>query len=325
MKKIITLTGGTGSFGTKSISRILSKFNPKELRIFSRDEMKQWSLQEKYKNIKNIKFILGDVRDPKSLEVAFSDCDYVIHAAATKIVPLAEENPEECIRTNVIGATNVINAAIKNNVKNVVALSTDKACNPINLYGATKLCSDKLFIAANFLKNNNCSKFSIVRYGNVINSRGSVIPFFKSQIDQGYFSITDVKMTRFLISLDQGIDLVFFVIRDQIGGEIYVPKIPSIKIVDLAKALNPKNKIKIIGIRPGEKMHEQMISSEDSLYTFDYGKYYKILPSLLQRKNIKKYVKNGKKVKLNFQYSSNENKFLNNAEIKKILKKLKNY
>lgn len=319
---IITITGGTGSFGTAAISKILKLYNPKEIRVFSRDEMKQWHLKEKLLHNKKIKFILGDVRDVDSLKVAFSDAKFVIHAAATKIVPTAEENPEECIKTNVLGAINIIKAAIANRVRNIVALSTDKACNPINLYGATKLCSDKLFIAANFLKNNLVSRFSVVRYGNVINSRGSVIPHFISQKNEKNFTLTDNKMTRFLISLDQGVELVFFALKNQIGGEIFVPKIPSVKIIDIARSIDPKKKIKIIGVRAGEKTHEQMISKEDAFYTYDFGKYYKILPSILKKNKIKQYIIKGKKVKAEFEYSSNEGSFLENSQIIKILKNL---
>jgi UDP-N-acetylglucosamine 4,6-dehydratase len=322
---IIVITGGTGSFGAAAINKILKLYNPKQIRVFSRDEMKQWHLKEKILENKKVKFILGDVRDVDSLKVAFSNADIIIHAAATKIVPSAEENPEECIKTNILGAINIIKAAIANRVKNIVALSTDKACNPINLYGATKLCSDKLFIAANFLNNNLVSKFSVVRYGNVINSRGSVIPLFIRQKNEKNFSITDKKMTRFLISLDQGIALVLFALKNQIGGEIYVPKIPSVKIIDIARSIDPKKKLKIIGIRAGEKTHEQMISKEDSFYTYDFGRYHKILPSILKKNKIKKYITKGKKVNPGFEYSSNDNRFLENSQIKEILKNLKNF
>tara|TARA_B100000780_G_C21125965_1_gene456895 strand:+ start:1160 stop:2164 length:1005 start_codon:yes stop_codon:yes gene_type:complete len=305
--KIITITGGTGSFGKKIIPELLKTYKPKEIRVFSRDEMKQWHLQEKYTKQKKIKFIIGDVRDSESLRRSIKGSDYVIHAAATKIVPTAEYNPSECIKTNVFGAMNVINECISSKVKKVIALSTDKACNPINLYGATKLCSDKLFVAANFLENNINTKFSVVRYGNVMGSRGSVIPFFLNQKKTGSFTITDKKMTRFMITLKEATDLVKYVFSDMSGGEIYISKIPSMKILDIATAIQSNNKIKITGVRPGEKMHEVMISKEDSFYTYEYKKYYKILPSLNSTYKKKSYIKNGNKVQKNFEYSSDTN------------------
>lgn len=301
--KIVTITGGTGSFGKNMIKSLIRLNSCKEIRILSRDEMKQWHLQEEYKNHKNLKFIIGDVKDRSSIDRAIKGSHFVIHAAATKIVPTAESNPTECIKTNINGAINVIDSCIKNKVKKVVALSTDKACNPVNLYGATKLCSDKLFVSANFLENNNYTSFSVVRYGNVMGSRGSVIPFFLNQEKNKKFTITDKRMTRFMITLDQAINLVKFAFKDSLGGEIYVSKIPSMKIIDIAKAINNKNKIVFIGIRPGEKFHEVMISKEDSLNTFEYKYYYKIIPF---NKN-KKYIKSGKKVPLGFEYSSENN------------------
>ncbi len=301
--KIITITGGTGSFGKKMINDLVKKNFVKQIRVLSRDEMKQWHLQEEYKNIKKLKFIIGDVKDRSSIDRAIKGSHFVIHAAATKIVPTAESNPTECIKTNINGAINVIDSCIKNRVKKVVALSTDKACNPVNLYGATKLCSDKLFVSANFLENNNYTSFSVVRYGNVMGSRGSVIPFFLNQEKNKKFTITDKRMTRFMITLDQAIDLVKFAFKDSLGGEIYISKIPSMKIIDIAKAINNKNEIVFIGIRPGEKFHEVMISKEDSLNTFEYKHYYKIIPF---NKN-KKYIKSGKKVPLGFEYSSENN------------------
>jgi UDP-N-acetylglucosamine 4,6-dehydratase len=305
--KIITITGGTGSFGKKIIPELLKTYKPKEIRVFSRDEMKQWHLQEKYAKQKIIKFIIGDVRDSESLRRSIKGSDYVIHAAATKIVPTAEYNPSECIKTNVFGAMNVINECISSKVKKVISLSTDKACNPANLYGATKLCSDKLFVAANFLENNTDTKFSVVRYGNVMGSRGSVIPFFLNQKNTGIFTITDKEMTRFMITLKEATDLVKYAFSDMNGGEIYISKIPSMKIADIATAIKPNNKIKITGVRPGEKMHEIMISKEDSFYTYEYKKYYKILPSLNSVYKKKSYIKNGIKVQKNFEYSSDTN------------------
>ncbi len=319
--KIISITGGTGSFGKKIIPELL-KSNPKEIRIFSRDEMKQWYLQEKFIKQSRIKFIIGDVRDTESLGRSIKGSDYVIHAAATKIVPTAEYNPSECIKTNIFGAMNVINQCINNNVKKVIALSTDKACNPVNLYGATKLCSDKLFVSANFLENNSITKFSVVRYGNVMGSRGSVIPFFLKQKDSGFFHVTDKRMTRFMITLEEAVKLVKYAFVDMSGGEIYISKIPSMKVLDIARAIKPSNKIKILGIRPGEKMHEVMISKEDSHYTYEYKKYYKILPSLNNVYKKKSYIKKGVKVKNNFEYSSNTNtKWMTSKNIKTWLNK----
>jgi UDP-N-acetylglucosamine 4,6-dehydratase (inverting) len=319
--KIITITGGTGSFGNASIPILLKELKPKEIRIFSRDEMKQWDMSLRFKKLKKLLFIVGDVRDKESLNKVFRDTDFVIHAAATKIVPTAEYNPSECIKTNINGAINVIEAAINNNVKKVVALSTDKACNPINLYGATKLCSDKLFVTSNFSSKKQITKFSVVRYGNVMGSRGSVIPFFLSNINENFFTITDVQMTRFMIDLDTAVKTVIFALKESIGGEIFVTKIPSMKVLDIAKTIAMK-KIKIIGIRPGEKLHEQMISAEDSRYTYEYKNYYKILPAIFNIYKNKKYIKDGKKVRLNFEYSSNTNtKWLTKSDLRKWLKK----
>tara|TARA_B100000963_G_C22638315_1_gene678875 strand:+ start:5442 stop:6458 length:1017 start_codon:yes stop_codon:yes gene_type:complete len=320
--KIITVTGGTGSFGKKILSLLSKNKDFKELRILSRDEMKQWHLQEKYKKIKKIKFIIGDVRDYSSILRAIKSSDIVIHAAATKIVPTAENNPVECIKTNINGAINVINACIESKVKKVVALSTDKACNPINLYGATKLCSDKLFISANFLENNSATNFSVVRYGNVMGSRGSVIPFFLKQKKTGQFTVTDKAMTRFMITLEQAVELVTLALKDSIGGEIYISKIPSMKVIDIAKTIDKKNKIKFIGIRPGEKIHESMISKEDSFYTYEYKKYFKILPSFNNLYKDKNYIKNGKKVFANFEYNSKLNReWMNKNTLEKWIKK----
>ena len=304
--KIILITGGTGSFGNKFVKTIAEKYNPKEIIIFSRDEMKQWHMKEKINNNK-VRFIIGDVKDRDSISNACNGVDYIIHAAATKIVPTAEINPLECIKTNIVGAENVIKASIINKVKKVVALSTDKACNPINLYGATKLASDKLFIAANNFNSKNITKFSVVRYGNVIGSRGSLIPFFLKIKKDEHFPITHSEMTRFLITLEEGVKLVFQAFQDMIGGELYVSKIPSVYIKDIPKMINKNAKIKFIGIRPGEKLHEKMISEDDAFYTYEYNKFYKIIPNFLNNKDLKKYIKKGVKVKKGFSYSSDNN------------------
>ena len=304
----ILITGGTGSFGSFFIPMTLKKFKPKRLIIYSRDEMKQWDLSQKYLDDPRVEFIIGDVRDKDRLSRALDGVDYVVHAAATKIVPTAEYNPFECVKTNIIGAMNLIDACIDSNVKKVVALSTDKASNPINLYGATKLASDKLFVAANSNANNTHStEFSVVRYGNVIGSRGSVIPFFMSLANSGTLPITDKNMTRFMITLEQGIKLVWLAFNDMQGGEIYVKKIPSMNITDIAKAVAPKAKQKIIGIRPGEKIHEQMIGLEDAPYTYEYEDYFKILPMIHNWSNDKQRIKKGKKVSKDFIYSSEKN------------------
>ncbi len=303
----ILITGGTGSFGKKFIEMSNKKFKFKKIIIFSRDEMKQWDMSQDYLKDNKIKFVIGDVRDYDRLNENMKDVDFVVHAAATKIVPTAEYNPFECVKTNINGAMNVINAAKTNKVKKVVALSTDKASNPINLYGATKLAADKLFIAANSEDNKNITKFGVVRYGNVMGSRGSVIPFFYLLKKNKTMPITDIKMTRFMISLEEGVKLVWDAFLDLKGGEIYVKKIPSMKVIDIAKSINPKAKLNIIGIRPGEKIHEQMIGIEDAMYTYEYKNYFKILPSLFNWNLDKKRIKNGKKVPDNFVYSSNNN------------------
>ncbi len=314
--KIIVITGGTGSFGNVAIPLFL-KLKFKEIRIISRDEMKQWNMSLIYQKYKNIKFFIGDIRDVSSLDRVFKNADYVVHAAATKIVPTAEYNPKECILTNINGAINVIDSATRNKVKKVIALSTDKASNPINLYGASKLCSDKLFISANYSNNHNKTIFSVVRYGNVMGSRGSVIPFFLNQKQKGYFTVTDKKMTRFMIDLNKAVKMVINVFKISQGGEIFVSKIPSMKIIDIAKTISEKNKIKIIGIRPGEKIHEQMIGIEDAPYTYEYKDYFKILPAIYDIYKNKKFIKKGKKVKNNFIYSSNENKkWMSKKELK---------
>ena len=303
----ILITGGTGSFGNTFVPMTLEKYNPKQIIIYSRDEMKQWDMAMKYSNDPRVKFVIGDVRDKDRLERTLDGVDYVVHAAATKIVPTAEYNPFECVKTNVIGAMNVIDACLQQKVKKVVALSTDKASNPINLYGATKLASDKLFVSANSNTDSNSTIFSVVRYGNVMGSRGSVIPFFNSLRETGELPITDERMTRFMITLEQGVDLVWKAFDDMLGGEIYVKKIPSMTILDIANAVLPDAKIRIIGVRPGEKIHEQMIGLEDAPHTFEYDSYYKILPAIHNWSNDLNRIKNGKKVDENFTYSSDNN------------------
>ncbi len=317
--KNIFLTGGTGSFGKKFIHKTLKKYKPKKIIIYSRDEMKQWELRNQVKSNK-LKFIIGDVRDKDQTIRAMSGSDIVIHAAATKIVPLAEENPSECIKTNVIGALNVIDACIENKVKKVVALSTDKASNPINLYGASKLASDKLFISANYELRNKKTKFCVVRYGNVITSRGSVIPFFKS-LNSDVYPITDIRMTRFMITLDDSVQMVWKALIDCHGGEIFVKKTPSMRIIDIAKALNKNAKFKVIGIRPGEKLHEQLVGQDDATFTYDFGNYFKIISPLASKGEIKKITINGKRVAKNFIYSSElNNKFLSPFDLIKIIR-----
>lgn len=304
---VILVTGGTGSFGNKFVPMTLEKYNPKKIIIFSRDEMKQWEMAKGYANDPRVRFFIGDVRDRNRLYRALDGVDYVVHAAATKIVPTAEYNPFECVKTNVQGAMNVIDAAIDKGVKGVVALSTDKACSPINLYGATKLVSDKLFVAGNAYSAQHQTKFSVVRYGNVMGSRGSVIPFFLSVKDKGVLPITDPRMTRFMISLEQGVELVWHAFEDMVGGEIYVKKIPSMNIVDLAQTVAPEAKQEVIGIRPGEKLHEQMISAEDATYTYEYDEHFKILPTINNWGVSAERVKDGVKVPEGFVYSSETN------------------
>ena len=304
----LLITGGTGSFGQNFVKLTLKKYNPKRLVIFSRDEMKQWDMQKLYKDDPRVRFFIGDVREKDRLYRALQGVDFVVHAAATKIVTTAEYNPFECIKTNINGAMNLIDACIDQKVKKVVALSTDKASSPINLYGATKLASDKLFIASNSTyARGDQTCFSVVRYGNVIGSRGSVIPFFMSLKDQKELPITDERMTRFMISLNQGIELVWHTFEDMVGGEIYIKKIPSMKVIDIAEAIAPNAKHKIIGIRPGEKLHEQMISSDDSYSTYEYSSYYKILPQINEWGQDNLRIKKGIKVPEGFVYSSDNN------------------
>jgi len=302
----ILVTGGTGSFGSAFVSTILKNYKPKKLIVFSRDEMKQWEMAKKFQDT-CVRFFIGDVRDKDRMYRALAEVDYVVHAAATKIVPTAEYNPFEAVKTNINGAMNVIDACIDQNVKSVVALSTDKASSPINLYGATKLVSDKLFIAANNYVGKNQTRFSVVRYGNVMGSRGSVIPFFWSLRDRDTLPITDNRMTRFMLTLDEGIELVNLAFRDMHGGEIYVKKIPSMKVVDIARAVNSNAVLENVGVRPGEKIHEQMISVEDAPFTYEYDTYYKILPQLIDWDVESNRVKNGKLVPQTFSYSSESN------------------
>lgn len=304
----ILVTGGTGSFGNTFVPMTLERFNPKKIIIYSRDEMKQWDMAKKFQNEDRIRFFIGDVRDRERLYRALDGVDYVVHAAATKIVPTAEYNPFECVKTNINGAMNLIDACIDKGVKRVVALSTDKASSPINLYGATKLASDKLFVAGNSYAGGHDTRFGVVRYGNVMGSRGSVIPFFLSIRDKGVLPITDERMTRFMISLEQGVELVWHAFEDMQGGEIYVKKIPSMKVTDVALAAVPEAKHEIVGIRPGEKLHEQMISAEDALYTYEYPDHFKILPVINNWSSDPARIKDGKKVAENFVYASDNNK-----------------
>jgi UDP-N-acetylglucosamine 4,6-dehydratase len=309
--KSILITGGTGSLGKALTSHILDRYPEiKKLIIFSRDEQKQFQMAQTFPEsvYPQIRYLLGDVRDQERLIRAFNGIDIVIHAAAMKHVHLAEYNPDECIKTNIGGAQNVIHAALQTKVSNVVALSTDKACAPINLYGATKLTSDKLFIAANNIKGTNPIKFSVVRYGNVMGSNGSVIPFFIKKRNTGILPITDKNMTRFNISLQGGVDMVMHAIEHAWGGEIFIPKIPSYRILDLAKAVGPNCQIEIVGIRPGEKIHEEMITSSDSFNTFDLGRYYAIIPSV-PNWNVNNFIEtfNAIKVPVGFNYNSGEN------------------
>ncbi len=305
----ILVTGGTGSFGQKFLEMTLKRYKPKKIIIFSRDEMKQWDMAKKYPDDVPVRFFLGDVRDLARLQRAMDGVDFVVHAAATKIVPTAEYNPFECVKTNVIGAMNVIDAAIDKKVKKIVALSTDKASSPINLYGATKLTSDKLFVSGNAYSGEHETSFSVVRYGNVMGSRGSVIPFFMNLIKNGTreLPITDPSMTRFMITLNQGVELVWHAFSDMVGGEIYVKKIPSMNIMDIARAVSNDTPTKIVGIRPGEKLHEQMIGLEDAPSTFEYDRYYKILPMINDWFNSKDRIKDGVLVSKNFNYSSDNN------------------
>ncbi len=310
--KTVLITGGTGSFGKKFIETILARYQDvKKIIIFSRDELKQFELRQQYpvSDYPQLRFFIGDVRDGNRLIQACEGVDVIIHAAAIKQVDTAEYNPTECIRTNIDGAENVIQAALQCGVKDVIALSTDKACAPINLYGATKLASDKLFTAANNIKGSKDIRFSVVRYGNVMGSRGSVIPFFLKKRAEGVLPITHEEMTRFNISLQDGVNMVMYALEHHLGGEIFVPKIPSYRIMDVAKAIAPECSIQVVGIRPGEKVHEEMITDTDSLNTIDLGKYYAILPSVSFVYKETHYLKhhNAQKVPFGFKYNSGTN------------------
>lgn len=322
--KSILITGGTGSFGRHFTKTILQKFKPKRLVIYSRDELKQYEMQQEF-NTPAMRYFIGDVRDTPRLNQALSGIDYVIHAAALKQVPAAEYNPIECIKTNIYGAENIIRASLLNNVQKVIALSTDKAANPINLYGATKLCSDKLFVAANNISGGHPTRFAVVRYGNVVGSRGSVVPFFKKLVTEGAkeLPITDERMTRFWITLQQGVDFVMKNFARMQGGEIFVPKIPSMRITDLAKSIAPGMPTKIIGIRPGEKLHEVMCPADDSHLTLEFHDHFVITPSISFSHSIN-FMKNklneiGQPVEQGFEYNSGTNpSFLTVEELKKM-------
>lgn len=322
--KSILITGGTGSFGNQYTKTLLERYKPKRLVIFSRDELKQYEMQQKY-NDPIMRYFIGDVRDGDRVKQAMRGIDYVIHAAALKHVPAAEYNPMECIKTNIHGAQNVIEAALENNVEKVIALSTDKAANPINLYGATKLASDKLFVAANNIAGSRQTRFAVVRYGNVVGSRGSVVPFFKRLIEEGEdtLPITDPRMTRFWITLQQGVDFVLKNFKRMHGGEIFIPKIPSMHITDLAESLSPGIKTKIIGIRPGEKLHEIMCPADDSHLTLEFDDHYVIKPSI-QISHMKPYTpnnigENAVPVGQGFEYNSGSNgHFLNVDELRQL-------
>ena len=316
-KSSILITGGTGSFGKAFVKKTLKKYPEVKITIFSRDEMKQWDMALEYKDDNRVKFIIGDIRDKEGISRALDGINLVIHAAATKIVPIAEYNPFECIKTNIDGAMNLIDACIDKNISKVVALSTDKASNPINLYGATKLAADKLFLSANAEDKSHKTIFSVVRYGNVMNSRGSVIPYFLDIKKDGVFPITDTRMTRFMISLEQAVSLVWRSVNEMYGGEIFIKKIPSMNIMEIAKAIDSEVKIKIVGIRPGEKIHEQMIGAEDAPYTFEYNDYFKILPAIHGWSKDTKRIGAGKKVPENFIYDSYSNKqYMSSEELK---------
>ncbi|MEP6682004.1 MAG: UDP-N-acetylglucosamine 4,6-dehydratase (inverting) [Parafilimonas sp.] len=323
--KSILITGGTGSFGKAFVKKIFTDWKSvRRIVIYSRDEQKQYQMALDYPNHKypQIRFFIGDVRDFERLKRAMKGIEYVIHAAAMKHVPIAEYNPMECVKTNILGAENIINACLETAVEKVVALSTDKAAAPINLYGATKLASDKLFIAANNIKGTNPINFSVVRYGNVMGSNGSVIPFFLNKRKEGVLPITDAEMTRFNISLDEGVDMVLHALETAWGGELFVPKIPSYKIMDVAMAIGPNCKHEVVGIRPGEKIHEEMITSSDSFSTYDLGKYYAILPQTHVWK-LDDFIQhfNAKKVKQGFNYNSGQNsEWLSVEEIRTLIK-----
>lgn len=321
--KVVLITGGTGSFGKKCTEIILKRYSPKKLIIFSRDEFKQFEMSQIFSTNKYpIRYFIGDVRDLERLNRAFQGVDYVIHTAALKQVPTLEYNPFEAVKTNILGAQNVINVAIDQGVKRVIALSTDKAANPINLYGATKLCSDKLFIAGNSYTKQDGTIFGVVRYGNVVGSRGSVIPFFLKQKEKGVISITDSRMTRFWITLEQGVHFVLHSIEKMVGGELFVPKIPSMKLMDLAKAIAPECKIEMIGIRPGEKLHEVMVTRDDARRTIDVGSFYIIQPDFNFWSRRCNWT-GSKPVPDDFEYNSGTNpQFLTLGEMKRMVSNL---
>ena len=304
----ILVTGGTGSFGNTFVPMTLARYNPRKIIVYSRDEMKQWDMAKKFEGDERVRFFIGDVRDRERMYRALDGVDYVVHAAATKIVPTAEYNPFECVKTNINGAMNLIDACIDKRVKGAVALSTDKASSPVNLYGATKLASDKLFVAGNSYAGSDGCKFSVVRYGNVMGSRGSVIPFFLSIRERGSLPLTDERMTRFMITLEQGVEMVWHAFEDMEGGEIYVKKIPSMKVSDIARAVAPDARHEIVGIRPGEKLHEQMISAEDAHYTYEYPEHFKVLPAIHSWHTDFKRIKDGHRVAADFVYSSDNNR-----------------
>jgi UDP-N-acetylglucosamine 4,6-dehydratase/5-epimerase len=319
---IILITGGTGSFGHAFIPMTLEKYNPKKIIVFSRDEMKQWEMAKLFKDDPRVRFLIGDVRDKDRLYRALDGVNYVVHAAATKIVPTAEYDPFECVKTNVIGAMNLIDACIDKKVKRIIALSTDKASAPSNLYGATKLTSDRLFVSGNSYSGDHKTSFSVVRYGNVMGSRGSVIPFFLSIQKDRVFPITDNRMTRFMISLEESVELVWRAFDDMKGGEIYVKKIPSMKVTDIALSVDDTAKQEEVGIRPGEKLHEQMIGPEDALFTYEYPGYFKILPSINNWSNDPERIGKGVRVDPEFLYSSNNNKeWMEISELKEWIEK----
>jgi UDP-N-acetylglucosamine 4,6-dehydratase (inverting) len=317
----LLITGGTGSFGQQFVDKTLKTHNLGKIIIYSRDEMKQWHMAQKYAYEPRLRFFLGDVRDRDRLYRAFRGVDYIVHAAATKIVPTAEYNPFECVKTNIFGAMNVIDAAIDCKVKKVVALSTDKASSPTSLYGASKLASDKLFVAGNSYVSDNSTTFSVVRYGNVMGSRGSIIPFLLN-LKEPVVPLTDPRMTRFMITLEQGVELVWQAFSDMLGGEIYVKKIPSIKIIDVIKSICPEKEVEIVGIRPGEKIHEQMIGLDDSLFTYEYNSYFKILPHMHDAHKDSQRIKDGVLTEKEFSYTSENNKiWLGNDELIDWIKK----
>lgn len=305
------MTGGTGSFGKSCIRRILQDDQINKVIVFSRDELKQFEMQSIFKSPK-LRYFLGDVRDFQRLKQATDGVDVIIHAAAIKQIPAAEYNPMEAIKTNIIGAENIVNVAIANGVEKVLALSTDKAANPANLYGATKLCSDKLMVAGNILAGKHPTRFAVVRYGNVLGSRGSVIPFFQEQQKLGVLPITDIRMTRFWLTIEEGVQFVLDSLERMQGGEIFVPKIPSFKVIDVAKVVAPDTPTKIIGIRPGEKLHEVMITEDDSNFTVEFEKYYAILAPFLMESNF--YSNNGSKVPFGFSFTSENNKYWHSVE-----------